>query len=127
MDDIFAYNQVKHKKYFDSLSLVRLPPALSEQKLSTSSRHIGDVYDPEGITRHILGYELKIDTGISKGVCYRLSRYGHYKGEIIMKHFRALLDNTWIRKYITWSYGAPIVLAPKSNHKYKRLLTENMR
>ena len=76
-----------------------------------------DVYAPEGIKRHIPGYEFKIDTGTSKGVYCRPPSYGHYEGEIIMKHVRALLDNTWIRECITGSYGAPIVLAPETHQE----------
>ena len=34
-----------------------------------------------------------------------------------MKHVRALLDKTWIWEYITGSYGAPTVLAPKSRQE----------
>ena len=34
-----------------------------------------------------------------------------------MKHVRALLDNTWIRECITWSYGASIVLAHKPHQE----------
>ena len=75
------------------------------------------MYAPEGMKRHILGYEFKIDTGISKGVCCRSPCYDYYKGEIIMKHVKALLDNTWIRECIIGPYGVSIVLAPKPHQE----------
>ena len=56
------------------------------------------MFYPNGIQRHILGYEYKIDTGTSKGVCCRPPSYGHYEGGIIMKHVKALLHNEWIRE-----------------------------
>ena len=116
-NDIIVYDQVKHKKALDSLIIGPITTSLVRAKNIDIITLYWDMYAPEGIKRHILGYEFKIDTGISKGVCCRQPSYGHYKGEIIMKHVRALLDNTWIRECIIGPYGVSIVLAPKPHQE----------
>ena len=116
-DDIITYDQLKHKKALDSLIIVPTTTNPVREKIIDIITSYLDVYVPEAIKRHILGYEFKIDTGTSKGVCCRPPSYGHYEGEIIMNHVRALLDNTWIRECIAGSYGVPIVLAPKPHQE----------
>ena len=78
----------------DSLIIGSTTTSLVRAKIIDIVMSYWDVYAPEGIKRHILGYEVKIDTGNSKDVYYRPPSYGHYEEEIIMKHVRALLDNT---------------------------------
>ena len=65
----------------------------------------------------ILGYEFKIDTRTSKGICCRPPGYGHYEGSIIMKHIKVLLHNKWIVECNSGAYGAPIVLVPKPHQE----------
>ena len=100
-DDLIAYDQVKSKKALDSLSISSTTTSHVRAKLINIITSYWDVYVPDNITRHILGFEFTIDTGTSKGICYRPPSCGHYEREIIMKHVRTLLDNTWIQEFIT--------------------------
>ena len=76
-----------------------------------------DAFAPEGISRHILGYEYSIDTGTAPATCCRPPNYGPNESAIIMKHIKVLLANKWIREYPGGAYGAPIVLAPKPHQE----------
>ena len=110
-DDIITYDQLKHKKTLDSLIIGPTTTGHARAKINDIVTSYWDVYAHEDIKRHILGYGFKIDTGTSKGVCYIPLSYG------IMKHVRALLDNTWIREFITGPCGSPIDLTPKPHQE----------
>ena len=97
-DDLIAYDPVKHKKALNALKIRSAITSCIRAKVIKIITSYWDVFDPEGIKRYILDYEFKINTGTSQGVCCRPPSYGHYEGEIILKHIRVLLDNGWIRE-----------------------------
>ena len=68
-DDIIAYDQVKYKKALYSLIIGPTTTSLVRAEIIDIITSYWNMYVPKGIKRHILGYEFKFDTGISKGVC----------------------------------------------------------
>ena len=120
-NDIIPYSAVNHKGVLDTLTIGTDVTNELHIKVMELVMLCWDVFDPDGIQKIILGCEFKIDTGSSKGVCYRSPSYGHYKGGIIMKHIKVLLNNGWITECKTGGYGAPNVLAPKP-HQEKSII-----
>lgn len=116
-NNIIPYSAVNHKGVLDTLTIGTDVTNELHIKVMELVMLCWDVFDPDGIQKIILGCEFKIDTGSSKGVCYRSPSYGHYKGGIIMKHIKVLLNNGWITECKTGGYGAPNVLAPKPHQE----------
>ena len=115
--DLISYHKPTHEKALNSIKIGPTVTRLLRAKVISLVTTYWDVFDPAGIRKTILGYEFKIDTGTSKGICCRPPGYGHYEGSIIMKHIKVLLHNKWIVECNSGAYGAPIVLAPKPHQE----------
>ena len=71
----------------------------------------------DGARRTILGYELAIDAGDSKPVCWKKPAYVPYEYKIVMDQVQKLLANGSIKQcHLPW--GSIIVLAAKPHQKH---------
>ena len=104
---MIVFNPTKHDKILDNLVISNTSSSISARHAKQIVKNIWDIFAPEGIQKTILGYEFKIDTGISASVYCGLSSYGPNESKIIKTHVEVLLSKLMDIRMAYWILWSP--------------------
>ena len=116
-DDIIIFDHKIHQEVLEkNLKWGDCPTEYRPRILSLIKKY-WDVFAPEGLRRHIRGYQCRIDTGDVTPICCKTPRYGPHEARIINKLVKQLEDNGLIEDD-DGPWGALVVLAAKANQEH---------
>ena len=115
-DDIIIFDPKLHQETLEQNLKWGDCPQLHRPKILTLIRKYWDVFTPEGLWRHIRGYECRIDTGDVAPICCKIPRYGPHEARIITELVNALEKNGLVEDD-DGPWGALVVLAAKANQE----------
>ena len=115
-DDIIVFDPKLHQEELEKNLKWGECPAKQRHKILKLIKKFWDVFTPEGLRRHIRGYQCRIDTGHVAPICCKVPRYGPHEARIINKLVNALERNGLIEDN-EGPWGALVVLAAKANQE----------
>ena len=115
-DDIIVFDPKLHQEELEKNLKWGECPTKQRHKILQLIKKFWDVFTPEGLRRHIRGYQCRIDTGDVAPICCKVPRYGPHEARIINKLVNALERNGLIEDD-EGPWGVLVVLAAKANQE----------
>ena len=117
-DDVITFDELRHLEEFEKNVQWRKCPDEFRKIFAEIIKEHWDVFDEEGMSRHIRGFEFHIDTGSSKPVSCKPPRYGPHESHAINRLVEVLEQKGLIEDDFESPWGSMCVLAQKPNQEH---------